>query len=89
MAISRILDNKADEAAWKLFFLIPRFLLRPIHRGGKSGNKELERRFKLFKNEKRSELYESTEPKSQTAKSLDRPNEIKNNLPANLVSAVN
>ena len=87
MAMSRILDNKTDEAAWKLFFLIPRFLLQPIHRGEKSGKKKLERRFKLIKNEKWSELYESTQPKSQTAKSLDRPNEMKNNLPANLVSA--
>ena len=49
MAMSKILDNKTDEATWKLFFLISRFLLQLIRRGGKSGNKELKRRFKLFK----------------------------------------
>ena len=87
-AMSRILDDKADEAAWKLFFLIPRFLLQPIRRGGKSGNKELERRFKLFREEKWSELYRSTEPRSHTAKSLDIPGQSESDLPDHLLSAV-
>ena len=57
-----LVEDPRNESAWKLLLLIPRLLLQPESRGGQSGRKEVERRFKLFKDEKYGELFQLTKP---------------------------
>ena len=48
VALRKIRQDPADEAAWKLFFLLPRMLLRPMSRGGRTNSKEVKSLFNNF-----------------------------------------
>ena len=47
-ALRKIRQDPVDEAAWKLFFLLPRMLLCPMSRGGQTNSKEVKSLFNNF-----------------------------------------
>ena len=48
IALKKIQDNPDDVSAWKLLFLIPRMLLRPMVRGGKNGLRDVKLAYEKF-----------------------------------------
>ena len=74
-----------------VLLLVPRLLLQPISRGGKSGYKEVERRFQLFKEEKWGELFNLTKRsgcKREVVADSDLKTRISSNSESHLVSSV-
>ena len=82
-----IAEDSSNEAAWKLFLLIPRLLLQPVDRGGQSGRKEIEKRYVMFMEERWHELYLSS--KSSSPLPSGEVEELQSDpLPAKLIQSV-
>ena len=80
-------EDSSNEAAWKLFLLLPRLLLQPERRGGQSGRKSIEKRYSLFMDERWHELYLSSEP-SRPLRSDESEMDHSGPLSAKLIQSV-
>ena len=89
LSLTRLAENSGDVSAWNLFLLTPRLLLQPVPRGGKSGAKEYETRFKKFRELKFKELFESSVHQyHEPSEVIDKIQDSDSSLPSSLIKSV-